>query len=42
MTSTNMKKQSFIGDLEDELVMTDHPSPSVFIEYALFELNKKN
>ena len=36
------EKADFIGDLEDELVMTDHPSPSVFIEYALFELNKKN
>ena len=35
------EKADFIGDLEDELVMTDHPSPSVFIEYALFELNKK-
>ena len=36
------EKAGFIGDLEDELAMTDHPSPSVFIEYALFELNKKN
>ena len=36
------EKSDFLGDLEDELVMTDHPSPCVFIEYALFELNKKN
>ena len=35
------EKSDFLGDLEDELVMTDHPSPGVFIEYALFELNKK-
>ena len=34
------EKEDFIGDLEDELAMTDHPNPSVFIEYALFELNK--
>ena len=34
------EKEDFIGDLEDELALTDHPNPSVFIEYALFELNK--
>ena len=34
------EKEEFIGDLEDELAMTDHPNPRVFIEYALFELNK--
>jgi len=34
------EKESFIGDLEDELALTDHPNPNVFIEYALFELNK--
>ena len=33
------EKENFIGDLEDELVMTGHPNPSVFIEYALFEIN---
>ena len=34
------EKEEFIGDLEDELAMTDYPNPRVFIEYALFELNK--
>ena len=33
------EKEEFIGDLEDELAMTDHPNPNVFIEYALLELN---
>ena len=32
------EKENFIGDLEDELAMMDHPNPSVFIEYALVEL----
>ena len=34
------EKSYFLGDLEDELAMTDHPNPNVFIEYALIELNK--
>ena len=34
------EKEDFIGDLEDELAMMDHPNPSVFIEYALVELKK--
>ena len=34
------EKADFIGDLEDELAMMDHPNPNVFIEYALLELNK--
>ena len=34
------EKADFIGDLEDQLAMSDHPNPSVFIEYALLELNK--
>ena len=34
------EKADFIGDLEDQLAMSDHPNPNVFIEYALFELNK--
>ena len=34
------EKENFIGELEDELAMMDHPNPRVFIEYALFELNK--
>ena len=33
------EKADFIGDLEDQLAMSDHPNPNVFIEYALFELN---
>ena len=33
------EKDDFIGELEDQLEMTDHPNPSIFIEYALFELN---
>tara|TARA_B100000902_G_scaffold278847_1_gene264750 strand:+ start:84 stop:491 length:408 start_codon:yes stop_codon:yes gene_type:complete len=33
------EKSYFLGDLEDELAMTDHPNPNVFIEYALIELN---
>jgi len=32
------EKSYFLGDLEDQLAMTDHPSPNVFIEYALLEL----
>ena len=34
------EKSYFLGELEDELAMTDHPNPSVFIEYALVELKK--
>ena len=34
------EKADFIGDLEDQLAMSDHPNPNVFIEYALLELNK--
>ena len=34
------EKADFISDLEDQLAMSDHPNPNVFIEYALFELNK--
>ena len=34
------EKANFLGELEDELVMTDHPNPDIFMEYALFELNK--
>jgi hypothetical protein len=30
----------FLGDLEDQLVMTDHPNPNVFMKYALLELNE--
>ena len=33
------EKSYFLGELEDELAMTDHPNPNVFIEYALLELN---
>ena len=33
------EKADFIGDLEDQLAMSDHPNPNVFIEYALLELN---
>ena len=33
------EKADFLGELEDELAMSDHPNPNVFIEYALFELN---
>jgi hypothetical protein len=32
------EKADFLGELEDELAMTDHPNPNVFIEYALLEL----
>ena len=34
------EKSYFLGELEDELAMTDNPNPNVFIEYALIELNK--
>ena len=34
------EKVDFIGELDNELAITDHPSSNVFIEYALFELNK--
>ena len=34
------EKSYFLGELEDELAMTDHPNPNVFIEYALVELKK--
>ena len=34
------EKADFIGDLEDQLAMSDHPNPNVFLEYALLELNK--
>ena len=34
------EKADFISDLEDQLAMSDHPNPNVFIEYALLELNK--
>ena len=34
------EKEGFLGDLEDQLVMTDHPNPNVFMEYALLELNE--
>ena len=33
------EKADFIGDLEEQLAMSDHPNPNVFIEYALLELN---
>ena len=33
------EKADFISDLEDQLAMSDHPNPNVFIEYALLELN---
>ena len=33
------EKADFIGDLEDQLAMSDHPNPNVFIKYALLELN---
>lgn len=33
------EKMDFIGDLEEQLAMSDHPNPNVFIEYALLELN---
>jgi len=33
------EKSYFLGDLEGELAMTDHPNPNVFMEYALLELN---
>ena len=34
------EKVDFLGELDNELAITDHPSSNVFIEYALFELNK--
>ena len=34
------ERSLFIGDLDEQLSMSDHPSPNVFIEYALFELKK--
>tara|TARA_B100001173_G_scaffold299037_1_gene297207 strand:+ start:37 stop:447 length:411 start_codon:yes stop_codon:yes gene_type:complete len=34
------EKVDFIGELDNELAITDHPNSNVFIEYALFELNK--
>ena len=33
------EKADFIGDLEEQLAMSDHPNPNVFIEYALLKLN---
>jgi len=33
------EKADFIGDLEEQLAMSDHPNPNVFIKYALLELN---
>ena len=33
------EKAIFIGDLDEQLSMTDHPNPNIFMEYALFELN---
>ena len=33
------EKADFIGDLEDQLAMSDHPNPNAFIKYALLELN---